>query len=222
MFKQHYTYFYTLFHPHIFSKNTNNITRTTLPNRLQISQLAWTTTTALVIFFLMSKRTRFTVEFNFELIMFVRFHFYSCHLFFFFFLGWKTRYYTLLTQCQMQFFFFFFFWEGHLHEADMLLLFKYKCGNFLFFFLVSLLWKQEQQKIGQNGFLIKLQHDVPFIIGPFNGFCWEPTHTLDKRVQRGSHMETGHAPKILQNQSILYIYTCIYKNCREEYGPNQI
>ena len=37
----------------------------------------------LVIFFLMSKRTGFTVEFNFELIMFVRFHFYSCHLFFF-------------------------------------------------------------------------------------------------------------------------------------------
>ena len=83
MFKQHYTYFYTFFHPHIFLKNTNNITKTTLSNGLQISQLAWTTTTALVIFFLMSKRTGFIVEFNFELIMFVRFHFYSCHLFFF-------------------------------------------------------------------------------------------------------------------------------------------
>ena len=33
VFKQHYTYFYTLFHPHIFKKNTNNITRTILLNR---------------------------------------------------------------------------------------------------------------------------------------------------------------------------------------------
>ena len=30
--KQHYTYFYTLFHLHVFSKNTNNVTRTMLPN----------------------------------------------------------------------------------------------------------------------------------------------------------------------------------------------
>ena len=28
-FKQHYTYFYILFHSHIFLKDTNNITRTT-------------------------------------------------------------------------------------------------------------------------------------------------------------------------------------------------
>jgi len=33
MFKQHYTYFHTLFHLHVFPKNTNNITKTTLPNR---------------------------------------------------------------------------------------------------------------------------------------------------------------------------------------------
>ena len=32
VFKQHYTYFHTLFHPHVFPKNTNIITRTTLPN----------------------------------------------------------------------------------------------------------------------------------------------------------------------------------------------
>ena len=32
MFKQHYTYFHTLFHPHVFPKNTNNVTRTALPN----------------------------------------------------------------------------------------------------------------------------------------------------------------------------------------------
>ena len=32
VFKQHYMYFYTLFHPHVFSKNINNATRTTLPN----------------------------------------------------------------------------------------------------------------------------------------------------------------------------------------------
>ena len=25
-------YFYTLFHPHVFSKNINNVTRITLPN----------------------------------------------------------------------------------------------------------------------------------------------------------------------------------------------
>ena len=31
-FKQHYTYFYTLFYSYIFSKNTNNVTRTTLSN----------------------------------------------------------------------------------------------------------------------------------------------------------------------------------------------
>ena len=34
VFKQHYTYFHLLFHRHIFSKNTNNLTRTTLPNGL--------------------------------------------------------------------------------------------------------------------------------------------------------------------------------------------
>ena len=27
IFKQHYTYFHALFHPYVFSKNTNNITR---------------------------------------------------------------------------------------------------------------------------------------------------------------------------------------------------
>ena len=32
VFKQHYTYFYTLFHPHVFLKNTKNVIRTTLPN----------------------------------------------------------------------------------------------------------------------------------------------------------------------------------------------
>ena len=32
MFKQHYTYFHTLFHPRLFLKNTNNVTRITLPN----------------------------------------------------------------------------------------------------------------------------------------------------------------------------------------------
>ena len=31
-FKQHYIYFYTLFYSYIFSKNTNNVTRTTLSN----------------------------------------------------------------------------------------------------------------------------------------------------------------------------------------------
>ena len=32
VFKQHYTLFHTLFHPHVFQKNTNNITQTLLPN----------------------------------------------------------------------------------------------------------------------------------------------------------------------------------------------
>ena len=32
VFKQHYTYFHILFHSHVFPKNTNNVTRTTLPN----------------------------------------------------------------------------------------------------------------------------------------------------------------------------------------------
>ena len=32
VFKQHYTHFHTLFHPHIFQKTTNNITQTLLPN----------------------------------------------------------------------------------------------------------------------------------------------------------------------------------------------
>ena len=33
VFKQYYTNFYTFFHSHVFLKNTNNVTRTTLPNR---------------------------------------------------------------------------------------------------------------------------------------------------------------------------------------------
>ena len=32
VFTQYYIYFYTLFHLHVFSKNTNNVTRTMLPN----------------------------------------------------------------------------------------------------------------------------------------------------------------------------------------------
>ena len=32
VFKQHYTLFHTLFHPHIFQKTTNNIAQTPLPN----------------------------------------------------------------------------------------------------------------------------------------------------------------------------------------------
>ena len=32
VFKQHYTYFYILFHPHVFLKNTKNVTRIILPN----------------------------------------------------------------------------------------------------------------------------------------------------------------------------------------------
>ena len=32
VFKQYYTYYHTLFHPDVFSKNTNNVTRITLPN----------------------------------------------------------------------------------------------------------------------------------------------------------------------------------------------
>ena len=32
VFKQHYMYFHTLFHPYIFLKNTDNVTRTTLLN----------------------------------------------------------------------------------------------------------------------------------------------------------------------------------------------
>ena len=32
VFKQHYTYFYTFFHSHVFKKNTSNVIRTTLPN----------------------------------------------------------------------------------------------------------------------------------------------------------------------------------------------
>ena len=35
VFKQHYTYFYIFFHLYIFLKDTNNITRTTLPNTLK-------------------------------------------------------------------------------------------------------------------------------------------------------------------------------------------
>ena len=32
VFKQHYKYFHTLFHPHVVPKNINNITKTILPN----------------------------------------------------------------------------------------------------------------------------------------------------------------------------------------------
>ena len=32
VFKQYYMHFYTFFHPHVFPKNTNNITQTPLPN----------------------------------------------------------------------------------------------------------------------------------------------------------------------------------------------
>ena len=33
VFKQHYIYFHTLIHPHVFPKNINNVIKTTLPNR---------------------------------------------------------------------------------------------------------------------------------------------------------------------------------------------
>jgi len=32
VFKQSYMYFHTLFHPYVFPKNINNVTRTMLPN----------------------------------------------------------------------------------------------------------------------------------------------------------------------------------------------
>jgi len=32
VFKQYYTHFHTLFHSHVFPKNTNNVIRTTLLN----------------------------------------------------------------------------------------------------------------------------------------------------------------------------------------------
>ena len=38
VFKQHYMYFHILFHPHIFLKNTKNVTRITLPKGLVISK----------------------------------------------------------------------------------------------------------------------------------------------------------------------------------------
>ena len=38
MFKQHYMHFHILFHPHIFPKNTNNVTRTTLPKAPKTSK----------------------------------------------------------------------------------------------------------------------------------------------------------------------------------------
>jgi len=38
VFKQHYTYFYTLFYSHVFLKNTNNVTRTTLPNGISLKK----------------------------------------------------------------------------------------------------------------------------------------------------------------------------------------
>ena len=37
VFKQYYMYFYTFFHPHVFSKNTNNIIRIALPNSPKFS-----------------------------------------------------------------------------------------------------------------------------------------------------------------------------------------
>ena len=40
MFKQHYTYFHTLFHPYVFSKITNNITRITLSNWSLVSEVS--------------------------------------------------------------------------------------------------------------------------------------------------------------------------------------
>ena len=39
VFKQHYTYFHILFYLHVFLKNTNNITRTTLSNALKYYML---------------------------------------------------------------------------------------------------------------------------------------------------------------------------------------
>ena len=47
IFKQHYTYFYTFFYPHVFPKNTKNITRITLPNGrlcpwVDIESSSWT------------------------------------------------------------------------------------------------------------------------------------------------------------------------------------
>ena len=36
IFKQYYTHFHTLFYLHVFQKNTNNVTRTTLPNNPQV------------------------------------------------------------------------------------------------------------------------------------------------------------------------------------------
>ena len=32
VFKQHYKYFHTIFHPHVVPKNINNVTKTILPN----------------------------------------------------------------------------------------------------------------------------------------------------------------------------------------------
>ena len=40
VFKQHYVYFYTIFHQHVFSKNTNNITKNLLSNG-PLSYLTW-------------------------------------------------------------------------------------------------------------------------------------------------------------------------------------
>ena len=53
VFKQHYMYFHTFFHPHVFPKNTNNITKTTLPNGpllgpFFIGEVSW----AILFFFL--------------------------------------------------------------------------------------------------------------------------------------------------------------------------
>ena len=39
VFKQYYIYFHTFFYLHVFSKNTNNVSRTTLPNGPKIAYL---------------------------------------------------------------------------------------------------------------------------------------------------------------------------------------
>ena len=40
VFKQHYTYFYILFYLHVLSKNTNNVSRTILPNELAEKEMS--------------------------------------------------------------------------------------------------------------------------------------------------------------------------------------
>ena len=57
VFKQYYTYFHILFHLYVFSKNTNNVTRTTLPNGLL--------TCTAVSFFLPASQTEVIVHVDF-------------------------------------------------------------------------------------------------------------------------------------------------------------